>query len=164
MVLLSTQTKGSIFFSLGLSFVLLFFFFFFCLFRATPVAYGSSQARGQIGATAASHSHSHNNPWSEQHLWPITQLMATWILNPVNEARDQTHVLMDPSWFCYCWATTGTPSPLFFCTFYSHQCSYTSRTEEKKIYVYHLGNRWNKAPNCYLNLDGRLWSLPSHLP
>ena len=26
--------------------------FFFCLFRAAPVAYGSSQARGQIGAVA----------------------------------------------------------------------------------------------------------------
>ena len=38
----------------------LFFFFFFCLFRATPVAYGGSQARGQIGATAASPHHSHS--------------------------------------------------------------------------------------------------------
>ena len=31
-----------------------FCFCFFQLFRATPVAYGSSQARGQIGATALS--------------------------------------------------------------------------------------------------------------
>ena len=37
-----------------------FSFFFFLLFRAKSVAYGSSQARGQIGgAAAASHSHSH---------------------------------------------------------------------------------------------------------
>ena len=28
-------------------------FFFFCLFRATPMAYGGSQARGWIGAIAA---------------------------------------------------------------------------------------------------------------
>ena len=36
-------------------------FFFFCLFRAAPTAYGSSQARGGIGAGAAGlcHSHSH---------------------------------------------------------------------------------------------------------
>ena len=27
--------------------------YFFCLFRAAPIAYGVSQARGQIGATAA---------------------------------------------------------------------------------------------------------------
>ena len=31
------------------------------------------------------------------------------ILNPLNEARDQTCVLMDTSWVCYCWATMGTP-------------------------------------------------------
>ena len=28
-------------------------FLFFCLFRATPAAYGSFQAKGQIGAAAA---------------------------------------------------------------------------------------------------------------
>ena len=32
--------------------LLLLPFFFFCLFGATPTAYGSSQARGQIGAVA----------------------------------------------------------------------------------------------------------------
>ena len=31
----------------------LFLFLFFLLFRATPVAYGGSQARGPIGATDA---------------------------------------------------------------------------------------------------------------
>ena len=33
----------------------------FFLFRATPTAYGSSQARGGIGAVAASLHHSHSN-------------------------------------------------------------------------------------------------------
>ena len=46
------------------------FFFFFLLFRATPLAYGSSQARGQIGAIAASYSHSHSNAKSKPRLWP----------------------------------------------------------------------------------------------
>ena len=41
------------------------FIFIFCLFRVTPVAYGSFQARGPIAATAAGHSHSHSNPGSE---------------------------------------------------------------------------------------------------
>ena len=45
-----------------------FFFFFFFLFRAKPVAYGGSQSRGQIGATAASLHHSHSHARSELYL------------------------------------------------------------------------------------------------
>ena len=40
-------------------------FFFFLLFRATPLAYGSSQARSLTGATAAGLHHSHSNTRSE---------------------------------------------------------------------------------------------------
>ena len=40
-------------------------FFFFFLFRAALLAYGGSQARGHIRATAASHSQSHSNAGSE---------------------------------------------------------------------------------------------------
>ena len=32
------------------------------------------------------------------------------ILNPLSEARDQTHILTDTSWLCYHSATIGTPS------------------------------------------------------
>ena len=46
----------------------------FCsLFRATPVAYGSYQARGRIGAAAASLQHSHSNAGSELCLQPTPQ-------------------------------------------------------------------------------------------
>ena len=51
-------------------------FFFFCLFRATPTANGGSQARGQIGATAAGLGHSHSNTGSQQSLQPPPQLKA----------------------------------------------------------------------------------------
>ena len=52
--------------------------FFFLLFRTAPVvAYGSSQTRGPIGATAANLYHSHSNARSEPHLQPTPQLMAT---------------------------------------------------------------------------------------
>ena len=45
-----------------------FFFFCFLLFRAAPVAFGVSQARGQIGAVTAGLYHSHSNTRSELHL------------------------------------------------------------------------------------------------
>ena len=47
------------------------------LFRYAPTAYGSSQARGQIGAAATSLHHSHSNSGSEPCLRPIPQLKAT---------------------------------------------------------------------------------------
>ena len=53
-----------------------FVLFFFFLFRAAPVACGSSQARGQIGAVGASLRHSHSNVGSEPRLQPTPQLMA----------------------------------------------------------------------------------------
>ena len=40
-------------------------FFFLVFFRATPAAYGGSQAKGQIGAVAASLHHSYSNATSE---------------------------------------------------------------------------------------------------
>ena len=54
-----------------------FLFWFFFFFRATPVACGSSQAWGQIGAIAASLHHSHRNARSQPHLQPTPQLTAT---------------------------------------------------------------------------------------
>ena len=50
--------------------------FLSCLFflRAAPKAYGSSQARGQIGAAAASLHHSHSNARSKPHPQPMPQL------------------------------------------------------------------------------------------
>ena len=70
-------------------------FCFVLLFRAAPGAYCSSQARSHIGTTAASLRHSN-----------------TGSLNPLSEARDHTHILIDTSQICFCCATTGT-MPLF---------------------------------------------------
>ena len=50
--------------------------FIFLLFRATPMVYGGSQARGPIGATAASLYLSSSNVRSELCLQPTPQLMA----------------------------------------------------------------------------------------
>ena len=46
------------------------FFFFFFFFRASPVAYGGSQARGLIGAIAADLRNSHSNSGFKLHLQP----------------------------------------------------------------------------------------------
>ena len=79
-------------------------FFFLSFFRATPTAYGSSQARGQIGAAAAyttatatldqSHTVAHGNAGFLPH-WarPEVEPTSSWIL-----VRLLTH-----------WATMGTP-------------------------------------------------------
>ena len=70
------------------SFLVLVFCLFVLLFRAAPMAYGGSQARGRIRDTAPSQRHSHakqdpsclcylhHSSWQHQ------------ILNPLREARD----------------------------------------------------------------------------
>ena len=52
------------------------FVLLFCLFRGIPMAQGSSQARSQIGATAANLHHSHSYKGSEPHLQLMPQLTA----------------------------------------------------------------------------------------
>ena len=76
----------------------------FCFGGSTRVAYGSSQARSCIRATAASHSHS----GSEPHLWHLWHCQ---ILNPLSDTRGRTCVLIDTNQILNHWATMGTPSP-----------------------------------------------------
>ena len=59
----------------GSSFKIFFYFFVFFVFRATPLAYGISQARGQIGAVTDGLRHSHTR--SKPSLQTTPQLMAT---------------------------------------------------------------------------------------
>ena len=69
-----------------------------CLFKATPMAYGGSQARGQNGtyttaiATPDLSHDCHLHHSSGQHR----------ILNPLSEARDRTCLLMDASQISFC--------------------------------------------------------------
>ena len=82
------------------------FFFSFLSFKAEPSAYGRFQARGQIGAVAASLCHSHSSR-SEPLLQPTPQLTVMPDPYPLSEARDRTCILMVPgpgieptaSWF-----------------------------------------------------------------
>ena len=95
----------------GVLFVYLFFIlFYFCLFRAAPLVYGNSQARGWIRAIAASNS----NSGSEPCLPPTPSSQQCQTLNPLSEARDQNHVLMNTTQVPFHWARMGTPVNLFF--------------------------------------------------
>ena len=80
------------------------FFFFFGPFRPVSVAYGGSQARGPIGAVAASLHHSYSNAGSKPRLWPTPQFTAM-----LDQATDRTCVLMNASQIRFRWAKVGTP-------------------------------------------------------
>ena len=97
-------------FSTGNRFDHLLFFFPFCLFRATPEAYGSSRAMGQIWAVAASlYATATATPDPSYVCYLHHSSQQCQILNPPSRARDGTWILLDPSWVHYCWATMGTP-------------------------------------------------------
>ena len=58
-----------------------------CPLRATPTAYGCSQARGEIRVAAAGLHHSHSNSGSESHLQPMPQLMAMLDPEPTEQGQ-----------------------------------------------------------------------------
>ena len=79
----------------------------------SPVAYGSSQARGRIRAAAEAYATATAN----QDLSIICDLCCSlWqhrILNPLSKARDQNCILMDTSQIINPLNQTGTPSKGF---------------------------------------------------
>ena len=93
--------------------------FFFLLFRSTPMAYGSLQARGQIGAIAAGLHYSHSHAGSEPSLQPTSQLTAT--LDPLTH-WEGPRIKPTFSWilvrFVFHWVTTGTPHTQFWDIFF----------------------------------------------
>ena len=95
--LINTLYDSNIYYNLR-SYYLVLSCLFFCLFRATPEAYGSSWARGQIVAVAASLHHSHTMP-DQNCMCDLHCSLWQWgILNPLGKARDLTCILMGASW------------------------------------------------------------------
>ena len=94
----------------------LFIYLFICLFafsRATPAAYGGSQARGWIGAVATSLRQSHSNAGSEPRLQPTPQLTANTTVH--GNAGSLTH-----------WARAGIePSTSWFLVGFVNHCTMT---------------------------------------
>ena len=85
-----------------------FFLFLFLLFRVACEASGSFQARGQIGAAAASLCHS--NMGSEPCLRPTPKLRAMPVSHPTEGGQGLNYILMDASLIHSHCATTGTPN------------------------------------------------------
>ena len=88
-------------------FFIFLFFYFFCLYRAAPAAHGSSQAELYWNWSCRPYSTATAMP-DPSHLFNLHHIARQgWILNPLSEARDQTHILMDTHWVCKRWAITG---------------------------------------------------------
>ena len=66
---------------------------FLFLFMATPVAYGSSQARGPIRTAAEAYATATAIPDLSCICNLLYGLWQCWVLNPLSEAGDQTHIL-----------------------------------------------------------------------
>ena len=116
------------------------FSFFFLSFRAVSKAYGSSQARGQIGAVAAPAyviAIATQDPSRICNLHHSSQ--QHWILNPLNEARDQTCILMDTSRILSHCVTPGTLEVCFLILHSNH--IYTSLETKAETY-------WEKILVC----------------
>ena len=91
------------------------FFFCVCVFLGPPAAYGDSQARGLIGAIAASQSQSHSNAGSKLLVCDLHHgSWQCWILNPMSKARDGTRNVMVPSQLRLPMSHDGNSSGSFF--------------------------------------------------
>ena len=84
----------------------------FCLLRAEPEAYGSSQARGRIGAAYTTATQNPSPVFDLHHSSQHHQ-----ILNPLSGARDRTHILMERVGF-----VTAEPRPNFHGCYCNYKC------------------------------------------
>ena len=93
------------------------FCFVFCLFRASAMAYGVSQARGRIGARATNLHHSHSNVGSQPCLCPTyttahgnVRSLSHWAKPGIKPASSWIPVKCLTHW-----STTGIPHLCFLC-------------------------------------------------
>ena len=87
------------------SFFLSFFLFVFCIFRAAPVAYGGSQARGRIRAADASLHYTTATATPDlSHVCNLHHSSRQrWILNPLSKAKIEPTT----SWFLVGFVSTA---------------------------------------------------------
>ena len=96
-----SSTKSDLGLCLFQEFSFSFFLFFFLLFKVSPQAYGSSRLEVELELQLLAYA------ITTATLWGLSQVCnphhSSWqhqIPNPPSEARDQIHILMDPSQIC----------------------------------------------------------------
>ena len=104
-----------------LSFSFFFFFFFFFFLNGHPTVNGGSQDRAQVELKPPAYA-------TATAMWDLSCIrnphhssLQCWILNPLNEAKDWTRILMDARQIRFPWSMTGTPvflSSLILCIWY----------------------------------------------
>ena len=87
------------------------------LFIAIPAAYGSSQARGRIGAAAASYTPAIETTDSSYNCSLCQSLQQCQILNPLSKSRDWPASSQTLSWVLNTLSHSRTPWNLFFICF-----------------------------------------------
>ena len=130
---------------------------FVLFFLGLPcAAYGSSQARGQIGAAGASLRHSHSNTGSEPHLVLRLQLMAmpdplthctrpameptsSWILVRFITAEPQQELLLHSFLLSYYSLSILTLFFFFVCLFVLFFLVFLSSTQSELLGVAEIG-------------------------
>ena len=112
---------------------------FFLLFRAAPMAYGGSQARGPVGAKLPAYATA-TAMQEPSHICDLHHSSQQGqILNPLSEAKDRTRDLIVPSWIHFRCATTGTPTGPPPPSLHFHTLKKGPRWIQKHVYK---GVRW----------------------
>ena len=111
-------------------FQIVFIYLFTLLFGAKPTVYGGSQARGLIGAIAASSTTATAMPDLSHVCGLQRSSQQLHILNPRSEVRDRTRNLMVPSQINFLCTTTGTPETWYIYIIHSQQGQYHPERNE----------------------------------
>ena len=132
---------------LFLSFLSLFFlrFIFYLFIFLMVAAYGSSQARGWIGAAATAYSTVTALPDAS---WNATYTGAhdnAGSFNPLSKARDWTHILMDTSWFLNLLNHNGNSKGCFLLRGTSDPYKVICGIQEPLCYPSHV-RQWGQIP------------------
>ena len=114
-----------------------------------PVAYGSSQAKGWIGAEAEACAIATTMPDPSCICGLHCNSRQCQILNPVSKVRDRTHILMDTSWIHYRWATLETPKFFLYLRF---SISWMRLILVRSLASYHGDPRPPSSPSGFLTL------------